>query len=183
MIHNCLRWKVILENISSKLYWSCTWLWTFCYVFSEYFFLNIFSWEHPGWVAYVKDIKIKGFWKKSLKLFPCKGFLENSQKNFTKIALHKNFFFSNCWCGDENTTAAKSKMRFFVTVVHGCQPVITIVTVISILDFLAIVRRYPLRKFYHGLLNLHGRLYCIFALKVVVWKLKGIERASQLQSE
>lgn len=65
-------------------------------------------------------------------------------------------------------TAAKSKMRFFVTVVHGCQPVITIVTVISILDFLAIVRRYPLRKFYHGLLNLHGRLYCIFALKVVV---------------
>lgn len=50
-------------------------------------------------------------------------------------------------------TAAKSKMRFFVTVVHGCQLVITIVTVISILDFLAIVRKYPVRKFYHGLLN------------------------------
>ena len=50
-------------------------------------------------------------------------------------------------------TAAKSKMRFFVTVVHGCQLVITIVTVISILDFLAIVHKYPVRKFYHVLLN------------------------------
>ena len=31
---------------------------------------------------------------------------------------------------------------------------------------------------YHGLLYLHGRLYCIFMLKIVGWKLKGIARVS-----
>ena len=35
----------------------------------------------------------------------------------------------------------------------------------------------------HGLLYLHGRLYCIFALKIVSWKLKGIAMVPKLQSE
>ena len=35
----------------------------------------------------------------------------------------------------------------------------------------------------HGLLYLHGRLYYIFALKIVGWKLKGIAMVPKLQSE
>ena len=35
----------------------------------------------------------------------------------------------------------------------------------------------------HGLLYLHGRLYCIFVPKIVSWKLKGIAMVPKLQSD
>ena len=62
---------------------------------------------------------------------------------------------------------------------HPCEQLILVLITIFLKIYLMVL----FWKFTHDLLNLHGRLYCNFALKIVGWKLKGIERASKLESE
>ena len=50
-------------------------------------------------------------------------------------------------------------------------------------NFVAVFLIFNINGLHYGLLYLHGQLYCIFALKIVGWKLKAVTMVSKLQSE
>ena len=105
--------------------------------------------------AYVKYIKVWGFLMKSFEISPGKVSFLNSQKIPSKtinqrtmlkllfVSL-KGSFLMKWTCEGESGTASNSNIKLFLTMGHGFAPVITIVTMSSILDVLAAALRLPL---------------------------------------
>ena len=56
----------------------------------------------------------------------------------------KNYFLRDWICGGGSRTAGEFDMKLFVTMVHGCEPLITIVVMNSILDVKAVALDPPL---------------------------------------
>ena len=128
--------KTDLKKVSSKLSWSYALSWTIHYYFILSHFWNVFSLEHPRGVAYIRYLRIR-ISKAVTIILPVERISLQPQRTILyspKITLFWGTRDTEVDLGLLQT----SQMEVFVKIVHGYQPLISIVTTSSILDVAAV---------------------------------------------